>query len=67
MRVDVDEAGRDHLAARVDHAARRPRRARVDGDDAAVAQAHVGLARRRAGAVDHPAAADGEVVHRVRG
>ena len=62
VRVDVDEAGRDQQAAGVDLApaladvvAHRGDGVAVDGD--------VGLAARRAGAVDDGAAADHEIVH----
>src|SRR6185369_1365785 len=61
VRVDVDEAGRDDLAAGVDHPAGRPRRARLERDEAAPVDADVGVAPGRAGAVDQVAAADQQV------
>src|SRR6266516_428518 len=63
MGVDVDEARRDHLAARVDDTASRAGGAGLDGDNPPLAHAHIGLARRRPGAVDHLAAADEQIVH----
>ena len=60
MRVQVDEAGRDRAARRVEHLGTRRR---VDvvghGDDVPGAHEHVGAPR--AGGVDHRAAADDEV------
>ena len=67
MRVDVDEAGRDHLAARVDDPARGTPGSGRDRPDAAAAHAHVGLTARRPRAVDHEAAADQQVVHERAG
>ena len=61
--MDVDESRSDDQAAGVDHAPRRPRRARLDRDDAATGDADVGIAGGRAGAVDEVTAADGQVVH----
>ena len=63
MGVDVDEPGRHDLPARVDHAAGRARRAALDGDDAARANAHVGVESGRAGTVDHVTASDQQIVH----
>ncbi|MFN8028543.1 MAG: hypothetical protein U0W40_19935 [Acidimicrobiia bacterium] len=64
MRVRVDEAGRDVRAAGVDHTLAVGGEAvagcRDLGDDA-VADAHVGLACRRAGAVDQRAPGDEQV------
>src|SRR3989441_7104036 len=63
VRVDVDEPGRHDLTARVDGAVGRPRRARLDRDDASGGDAHVGVAARRAGAVDHVATPNQQVIY----
>ena len=47
----------------VDDATGAVRPVRLDGDDAAGADGHIGHAGRRAGAVDHLAAPDHDVVH----
>ena len=65
VRVNVDESRRHDLAARVDDAAGRAGRARLDGDDAAGAHAHVGLTRLSAGAVDQLPAPDQQIIHAV--
>jgi hypothetical protein len=63
MRVDVDEPGRDDLAAGVDLPPRRSRRSPLDGQEPAAADAHIGVDARRAGAVDHVAATNQQIVH----
>ena len=63
MRVDVDEAGRHDLAARVDRPARRAPGARLEGGDAPVAHRHVGLLPGRTRAVEDQSSADDDVVH----
>src|SRR5262249_5423331 len=60
---DVDQPGRHHLAARVDHPVRWASRARLDGRDAAIKYGHVGLSARSTATVDYVAAADSQVVH----
>ncbi len=64
MGVDVDEAGRDDAAGRID---RLPGVLvdLADGDDAAVLDADIGANARAPGAVDHGAAADLKVEHVV--
>src|SRR6058998_4230309 len=66
MGVDVDESWRDDLPLRVDHASGRAPGAGLDRDDPARADAHVGLAPGRSGAVDQLTASDQEVVHARR-
>src|SRR5262249_51486029 len=61
MGVDVDEAGRDELAARVDHLGCRAPVVASDADDAAVGHRDVGLEARATAAVDDEAATDDEV------
>ena len=63
MGMDVDEARGHHAAVGVDDATRAVRPVRLDGDDAAGADGHIGHAGRRAGAIDHLAAPDHDVVH----
>ena len=62
VRVQVDEAGRDPRAVRVEGAARGAVDA-ADGGDDAVADAEVTGARGAAGAVDQGPAADDQVEH----
>ena len=57
VRVDVDEAGREHQAARVDRLVGGERRAADLGDDA-VLEDKVAVARRGAAAVDDPSAGE---------
>ena len=61
MRVDVDEAGRDELAARVDLLARRGRRTLPTAVDAVAVDDDVRLERRRAAAVDDRASANDQI------
>jgi len=60
VRVDVDEAGRDDGAARVDDLAGRAVVA-ADADDAIAGDGDVGLEGQPSAAIDHQAAADHEV------
>ena len=62
--VDVEHAGQDPLAGRVDdlRAARLVELVGGDGDDVAVADADVAYRRRAAGAVEPAAVADDRVV-----
>ncbi len=62
--VDVDEAGRDEEAARVDLIL-AGRCDLADGGDDAVVDGDIALEGRRAGAIDNGAVADDEVVHGV--
>src|SRR5262249_1342471 len=61
--VDVDEAGRHHLAARVDHTVSRTRRPPLERDDTTGADAHVAVTARRAGTIDQGPAANQQIVH----
>ncbi len=63
MRVDVDEARGHQGAVGVDGATGGGPGELADGGDAAVRDADVGRAGRRAGAVDDRAAADHEIEH----
>ncbi len=60
VRVDVDEAGRHHEAARVDGARGLAGEARPDGGNAVSLQRHVGGDAGRAAAVQHGAVLDQE-------
>jgi hypothetical protein len=60
--VHVDEAGRDQLAAGVDLAAAATD-VTTDGSDAVAVDGHVGLDALGAGAVEHRAPPDHEIVH----
>src|SRR5690606_19448797 len=62
--VDVDEAGRDQLAARVDLLA-AGREIGIDGDDLAVTDPDVGATPGGAGSVDHRAAANHDIEARA--
>ena len=59
--VDVDETRRQRQAARRDLGCARRGADRADGNDAVVAHRNVALARRRAGALDQPCAADDQI------
>src|SRR5439155_25881217 len=61
LSLHVDESWRDHASGGVDLFAGSTRYA-ADCDNATVTHCHVGAPRRRAGAVDHLAVADDEVV-----
>src|SRR5262249_26340300 len=61
MGVDVDEAGRDELAARVDHLGRRKLIVASDADDAAIRHRDVGLEAWATAAIDDEAATDDQV------
>jgi hypothetical protein len=65
--MDVDEAGRDDQAPRVDGAPRRPNRAGLDGGDAAVLHGHVCLTTWPIGPIDDHAPTNHDVVHRSVG
>ena len=60
--VDVDEAGRHDLPARVDHARRRLCNRRRDERDRVAAHGDIGAIPRAAGAVDDAPVADDEIV-----
>ncbi len=62
MGVAVDEAGRHHMALGVDYLIRGLAVKLADGGDSAVADGDIGAVTRRAGAVDHGAALDDEIV-----
>jgi hypothetical protein len=61
MSMDVDEAGRDELAARVDHLCCRTLVVASDADDAAIRHRDVGLEAGATAAVDDEAATDDQV------
>jgi len=63
MGVDVDHAGRQHQALRVDGLARRSQIA-TDGGDAAVLHSDIGVAERAAQAVGDFGVRDEEIEHR---
>ena len=66
VRVDVDEAGCDHHAGRIDRALGRPRRRSgfvADGHDAPVRDADVPLGPRGTGAVDDRATRNPGIEH----
>jgi hypothetical protein len=63
MRLDVDEARRDHMTLRVNDATRGSRMAMLDGNDPSAAHCNVDPVRGRPGAVDNMAVADQEIVH----
>ena len=60
--MSVDEAGCDVEPLRVDDLLRRRRRQLADGDNAIAGDGHVGGDPRRAGAIEHAAAANQDVV-----
>ena len=63
MGLDVDEAGRDHEACRVDHLGGVAANVSPDGGDAAVADREIARLAGGAAAVEQQAAADENVVH----
>jgi hypothetical protein len=65
MRVRVDKAGRDDETVGID-GLRRPIGDPADFGDPAVLDRHIGLAPGRAGAVDHGAVLDQQVVTHPR-
>src|SRR5437763_8278261 len=64
MGMDVDESGRDDLAARVDFLPPSSQSRTDRGDEAAVDR-NVGLDGRAAGAINHESVANHHVVHLV--
>ena len=62
MRVDVDDAGRQHEPLRVDALARGADIATHRGETP-VLHRHPALVRRAAEPVDEPCVVDGEIVH----
>ena len=61
VRVHVDEPGREHQPAGVDHAVTA--QAGADLGDPSVVDAHVGAVAGRAGAVDHRRVAEDQAGH----
>jgi hypothetical protein len=64
MGVDVDEAGRQRLAAELDGLASGERSRRSDRRDAVAVDGYVAGLRRRAAAVDDRAVGEDEIVSR---